>query len=78
MTFERITLPEPLRVQANSILDEIGQAEGVLELTRLGGIVEGLALGLRCTRAMAAPDVDALEAALSRAIDARMGALRRA
>ena len=78
MTLERITLPDALRVQANSILNEIGHAEGVLELTRLGGIVEGLALGLQCARAMSAPDVDALETELSRAIDDRMAALRHA
>ena len=78
MTLERIALPDAVRLQANDILIDIGQAEGVLELARLGGIVEGFALGLGCAQVLPAQTVDALESALTRAINARTAALRQA
>ncbi|MEG5262868.1 hypothetical protein TRP66_01045 [Pseudomonas sp. JDS28PS106] len=78
MTLEQIALPDAVRLQADGILIDIGQAEGVLELARLGGIVEGFALGLSSAQALPGMVVDALESALTRAINARMAALRQA
>lgn len=78
MTLEQIALPDAVRLQADGILIDIGHAEGVLELARLGGIVEGFALGLSSAQALPGRAVDALESALTRAINARMAALRQA
>lgn len=76
MTLDQITMPDAVRSQVSSILIEIAEAEGVLELSRLGGISEGFCMGLGCCGAMAAADVDALEMLFTQAIGRRMADLR--
>jgi hypothetical protein len=78
MTLDQITMPDAVRSQVNSILVEIADAEGVLELSRLGGITEGFSMGLGCSGAMAVSEVDALEMIFTQAIGRRMADLRHA
>ena len=76
MTLDQITMPDAVRSEVNGILIEIADAEGVLELSRLGGITEGFSLGLGCSGAMDAAAVDALERIFTQAIGRRMADLR--
>jgi hypothetical protein len=78
MTLDQIAIPDALRLQVQSILRDIGEADGVLELTRLGGIAEGFSLALSCSGALPAVGLDALEHLFNRAIGNRMADLRRA
>lgn len=78
MTLDQINMPDAVRSQVNSILIEIADAEGVLELSRLGGITEGFSMGLGCSGAMEVTEVDALEMILTQAIGRRMADLRHA
>lgn len=78
MTLDQISIPDPLREQVQNILSEIGEADGVLELTRLGGIAEGFSLALGCSNALPGVGLDALEHLFNRAIGNRMAELRRA
>lgn len=78
MTLDKVAMPDVIRKEVNKILTDIERADGVIDLTHLGGIAEGFARGLTCVGAMRAADIDALEIAFSQAFDRRMAELRRA
>lgn len=78
MTLDKIVMPEVVRKEVTKILTDIERADGVIELTHLGGIAEGFARGIACIAAMRAADIDTLEIAFSQAFDRRMAELRRA
>ncbi|WP_434681390.1 hypothetical protein J3P77_09740 [Pseudomonas sp. R1-18] len=77
MTLDKVVMPDMVRKEVNRILSDIELADGVIELTHLGGIAEGFARGLTCVGAMRAADIDAMEIAFSQAFDRRMAELRR-
>lgn len=78
MSYEQITLSEAVRSRVSSILTDIREAEGVLELAHLGGVAEGFAMALSCGDSLMTADIDAIEHVFTRAINARMAALRNA
>ncbi len=77
MTLDNVVMPDVVRKEVNKILTDIKRADGVIELTHLGGIAEGFARGLTCVGAMRAADIDALEIAFSKTFDRRMTELRK-
>jgi hypothetical protein len=77
MTLDKVVMPDVVRKEVTKILTDIERADGVIELTHLGGIAEGFARGMACIAAMRAADIDALEIAFSQAFDRRMAELRR-
>lgn len=77
MTLDKVVMPDVVRKEVNKILTSIERADGVIELTHLGGIAEGFARGLTCVGAMRSADIDALEIAFSQAFDRRMAELSR-
>lgn len=76
MTLDKVVMPDVVRKEVNKILTDIERADGVIELTHLGGIAEGFARGLTSVGAMRSSDIDALEIAFSQAFDRRMTELR--
>jgi hypothetical protein len=72
MTLDKVVMPDVIRKEVNKILTDIEGADGVIELTHLGGIAEGFARGLTCVGAMRPADIDSLEIAFSQAFDRRM------
>jgi hypothetical protein len=77
MTLDKVVMPDVVRKEVNKILADIERADGVIELTHLGGIAEGFARGMTCIAAMRLADIDALEIAFSQAFDRRMAELHR-
>jgi hypothetical protein len=58
------------------IVAGVDEAEGVFDLTRLGGMAEGFAMGLNCMKSMQAAEIEQVEILLTQAFDRRIAELR--
>lgn len=76
MKFEEIVMPDSVRKEALQILSDIERTGDLLELTRIGGIAEGFAIGVCCVGALRPMDLDALEIIFTQAVDRKMMEVR--
>lgn len=72
MNFEKIVMPDSVRKEALQILSDIERADDLLEVTRMGGIAEGFAMGVGCVGAVRPIELDALEIIFTQAFDRRL------
>jgi hypothetical protein len=72
MTLEEMNIPAVIKKEAADLIRRIELAEGLLELSTVGGMTEGFMIGVTCLKALRPADADALEVMFSQAIDRKM------
>jgi hypothetical protein len=72
MTLEEMNIPPSIKKEAADLIRRIELAEGLLELSTVGGMTEGFMIGVTCLKALRPADADALEILFSQAIDRKM------
>ena len=72
MTLEEMNIPAVIKKEAADLIRRIELAEGLLELSTVGGMTEGFMIGVTCLKALRPGDADALEIMFSQAIDRKM------
>lgn len=72
MTLEEMNIPAVIKTEAADLIRRIELAEGLLELSTVGGMTEGFMIGVTCLKALRPADADALEIMFSQAIDQKM------
>jgi hypothetical protein len=72
MTLEEMNIPAVIKKEAADLIRRIELADGLLELSTVGGMTEGFMIGVTCLKALRPADADALEIMFSQAIDRKM------
>jgi hypothetical protein len=72
MTLEEMNIPASIKMEAADLIRRIDLADGLLELSTVGGMTEGFMIGMTCLKALRPLDADALEIMFSQALDRKM------